>query len=446
MAQTEVRTKENFTNLVDEIQDQRGYKKPIGFGICRVDRGQKNPEKILQASFPVVNWKENYGSAAILFDALQRSGVEVDTTGSEFVSDINIKFLETAIANFSPFIEETGGDKHKNIQVLLNIRNAIEVNTFAEAIASLTKIVTDDTDHDTQITMLKEKKLKHFKVVFIFEDEKPESVESVYLKLYALSQKKAKLRSLVLDGAFGILENVAWVGNTPVELDWLREKEIELKINGDYPYIDSVDKFPRFLQHVIPDDNTRILDSSKVRFGAQLAAGTTVMPGASYINFNAGTFGKVMVEGRISSSAIVGANSDVGGGASILGVLSGTDGIPITVGEACLLGANSVTGISLGDGCIIDAGLSILAGTKIIVTEEELEKIAEANPNWIPFDPEDENQGEISEEIDSSDIFYIFKGEELSGLNGIHFRRDSLHGEVVALRSNREVKLNDELH
>jgi len=441
-----VQTKEDFTNLVAEIKDQRAYREPIGFGICRVDRGQKNPKKILQASFPVANWKENYGSAAIFFDALQRSGIEVNTSGSEFVSDINLKFLEVALANFTPFVEEASGDKHKNIQVLLNLKKATEVNPFVEAISELTKIVTPDANNDDPIMMLKEKKLEDFKIVFIFEDQKPESVESVYLKLYALSQKKAELRSLVLDGAFGILENVAWVGNTPVELDWLRENEIELKINGDYPFVESVDKFPRFLQHVIPDDNTRILDSAKVRFGAQLAAGTTVMPGASYINFNAGTLGPVMVEGRISSSAIVGANSDVGGGASILGVLSGTDGIPITIGEACLLGANSVTGISLGNGCIIDAGLSILTGTKIIVTDEELDKIVTANPNWIPFDPEDENQDDDFDNFDPSDIFYIFKGEELSGLNGIHFRRDSMHGEVVALRSNREVKLNAELH
>ena len=195
-----------------------------------------------------------------------------------------------------------------------------------------------------------------------------------------------------------------------------------------YPEIQSVDKFPRYLQHVIPADNTRILESSKVRMGAQLHAGTTVMPGASYINFNAGTTGPVMVEGRISSSAVVGSGSDVGGGASILGVLSGTDGNPITIGQNTLLGANSVTGIPLGDGCIIDAGVAILAGTKIHISETELEKIKQANPEWKP---------------QSSDYF---KGKELAGLNGIHFREDSTTGEIKAFRSTREVKLNEELH
>ena len=254
------------------------------------------------------------------------------------------------------------------------------------------------------------------------------SVESVYLKLYALSLGKAELRGVNLNGAFGILTNVAWVDNKPYELDYLRENEIEMKLNGTFPNIDSVDKFPRYLQHIIPADNTRILDSSKVRMGAQLASGTTVMPGASYINFNAGTLGPVMVEGRISSSAIVGSGSDVGGGASILGVLSGTDGNPISIGENTLLGANSVTGIPLGDGCIVDAGIAVLAGTKIKIEPSELEKIKEANPNANLEDKE------------------IFKGAELQGLNGVHYRIDSTTGEMVARRSTREVKLNEDLH
>jgi len=201
-----------------------------------------------------------------------------------------------------------------------------------------------------------------------------------------------------------------------------------MKLKGTFPNIDSVDKFPRYLQHIIPADNTRILDASKVRMGAQLAAGTTVMPGASYINFNAGTLGPVMVEGRISSSAIVGSGSDVGGGASILGVLSGTDGNPISIGENTLLGANSVTGLPVGDGCIVDAGVTILAGTKIHIKPEELAKIKEANPDAKLEDKE------------------YFKGAELANLNGIHYRQNSVTGEVMALRSTREVKLNEELH
>jgi 2,3,4,5-tetrahydropyridine-2-carboxylate N-succinyltransferase len=267
-----------------------------------------------------------------------------------------------------------------------------------------------------------------FRLVFIFNDAACKSVEGTYLKLYALSTAKAPLRSLNLNGAFGALHNVAWSDGQPIELEWLRENEIELKIANQYPKIDFVDKFPRFLQHIIPADNTRVLDDSKVRFGAQLHAGTTIMPGASYVNFNAGTTGVSMVEGRISSSAIVGDGSDVGGGASILGVLSGTDGNPISIGKNTLLGANSVCGIPLGDGCIIDAGIAILAGTKIQISADQLALIQAANPAHTLKNAS------------------TFKGAELSGLNGIHFRQDSQNGALIGRRSTREVKLNADLH
>jgi 2,3,4,5-tetrahydropyridine-2-carboxylate N-succinyltransferase len=396
-----VETVEDFKALIAEIKEIDGYREPIGFGICRIDRGQLNSEKILQATYPIINWNENFGSAAIFTKALIEAGVEVDFSGSEFVADADKKFAKNARKMFKPYLKEATGDAHKNVQVIQALKDFL-----VEGL--------------------------EYKVVFIYEDDAPKSVEAVYLKLYALSTQKAALRSLNLNGAFGLLTNCAWLGNTPIELDWLRANEIELKMSGEYPAIDSVDKFPRYLQHVIPADNTRILDTSKVRMGAQLAAGTTVMPGASYINFNAGTEGPVMVEGRISSSAIVGSGSDVGGGASILGVLSGTDGNPISVGENTLLGANSVTGMPIGDGCIIDAGVTILAGTKITVTKDELLKIKEVNPECTL------TTGRKKAET--------FKGVEFANMNGIHFRMDSTNGQVIARRSTREVKLNEELH
>ncbi len=400
MAIKKLETKEEFKNFIEKIRGRDGYRDPIGFGIARVDRGQKNSNKILQATYPVVNWNENFGSGAIFIASLLENGIEIDFNSTEFVSDVDKKFIDNALKLCSPYIEEAIGENHKNVQV----------------VKLLGEILKD------------EEKSKSYRICFLFEDDKPKSVEAVYLKLYALSLGKAKLRGINLNGAFGILENVAWSGNTPIELDYLRENEISMKLNGEYPKIDAVDKFPRFLQHIIPADNTRILDSSKVRMGAQLANGTTVMPGASYINFNAGTLGPVMVEGRISSSAIVGSGSDVGGGASILGVLSGTDGNPISVGENTLLGANSVTGMPIGDGCIVDAGIAILEGTKIKIEKEEAEKIKEINPSF---------------EIKESGIY---KGVELSNLNGIHFRQDSQSGKIKAFRSKREVKLNKELH
>ena len=394
-----INTKEEFKAKVADIQAQSWYKNPIGFGIARVDRGQLNSDKILQATYPVVNWNENFGSAAIFMDALKTAGIEVDTTKSELVLDVCDDFIANTINSFNPYVEEATGEDHKNVQLVLNL----------SALPRELGLTASD-----------------FKIVFIFEDENPASVETAYLKLYALSKGKAELRKINLNGAFGLLHNVAWVGNTPIELDWLRANELTLKLTGKYPIIDMVDKFPRFLSHIIPADNTRILDTSKVRFGAQLAAGTTVMPGASYINFNAGTLGPVMVEGRISSSAIVGSGSDVGGGASILGVLSGTDGNPISIGENTLLGANSTTGIPLGDACIVDGGISIFAGTKISISDEQITKITEANPE--------------------AKLSNLMRADALQGLNGIHFRQNSQTGQYLAMRSTREVKLNSELH
>jgi 2,3,4,5-tetrahydropyridine-2-carboxylate N-succinyltransferase len=395
-----IESSEEFKSCVENIKKSEGYKDPVAFGICRVDFGQLNSDKVLQATYPLINWNENFGSAAIFIEALREQGISVDSNSNEVICSINLAFLESALNAFTPYVEEAYGDAHKNIQVISALYNQVKENGMRDG---------------------------EFKVVFIFEDAACESVEATYLKLYALSLAKVEIRSINLNGAFGALPNVAWSDGMPIELDYLREFEIELKFANEYPHIDFIDKFPRFLQHIIPADNTRILDTSKVRFGAQLAAGTTVMPGASYINFNAGTLGPVMVEGRISSSAIVCSGSDVGGGASILGVLSGTDGHPISIGENTLLGANSTTGVPLGDGCIVDAGITILSGTKIGIYPDQLAKINEANP-------ETKLEGEL------------FKARDLAGLNGIHFRRNSMTGEMTASRSVREIKLNADLH
>ncbi|MGB6018470.1 MAG: tetrahydrodipicolinate N-succinyltransferase N-terminal domain-containing protein [Sulfurimonadaceae bacterium] len=395
-----IQTADAFKALIENIKTKDGYKDPLAFGICRVDLGQTNSDNVLQATYPVVNWNENFGSAAIFIEALSEQGVTVDFNESEVVCNVNLTFLESCLNAFTPYSDEAFGDAHKNIQVISALYGQLKAEGAREG---------------------------EFRVVFIFDDAACISVEATYLKLYALSLAKVELRSLNLNGAFGALPNVAWSDGQPIELAWLRENEIELKLANAYPHVDFVDKFPRFLQHIIPADNTRILETSKVRFGAQLHAGTTVMPGASYINFNAGTTGVSMVEGRISSSAIVGDGSDVGGGASILGVLSGTDGNPISIGKNSLLGANSVCGIPLGDACIIDAGIAVLEGTKISIYPDQLVKLQEANAGV-------KMEGEV------------FKGKELAGLNGLHFRQNSMTGELTASRSTREIKLNADLH
>ncbi|WP_289242237.1 tetrahydrodipicolinate N-succinyltransferase N-terminal domain-containing protein [uncultured Campylobacter sp.] len=393
-----IKNLDDLKKFTDEIRSQAGYKDPIAFAIGRSIKGKS--AKTISVNYAVVNMNENYGSAAILSWAIEKNGIKIDNSGSEFVAPINSAITADALNVFDFLLDECEGDKHKNVQNLL---------------------VIDEILNDGEIENDVE-----FVVTFLYSDDAPKSVEAVYLKLYLLSLNKAEIRSLNLNGAFGLLPNLAWDSDgNPHELDHLRENEIWLKMKGWYPNIVSVDKFPRYLNHIIPSDNTRILDSTKVRMGAVLAPGTTVMPGASYINFNSGTTGPVMVEGRISSSVSVGDGSDVGGGASILGVLSGTNGNPISVGKRCLLGANSVTGVPLGDDCIIDAGIAILEGTKIYISDKEaLEKV---NPGF-KFDKE------------------IYKALELANLNGIHYRQNSQTGQITASISKRAIKLNADLH
>ena len=387
-----IQSKDEFQAFVAKVEQKAGYKKPKAFGIAVLDRGQLNADKVLQASFVSVNFNENFGTAAVLLESFAQRGVSVDFTQSECVQILELTDIEFALDCFAPFVNESG---HKNVEIL----KLVKAN-FAP---------------------------KRFAFVALFEDEQPQSVEAVYLKLYLLSTKKAHLRSLNLNGAFALLPNVAWSEDKPIELEWLRANEAELKITGKYPKIDFVDKFPRFLAHIIPEDNTRILESSKVRMGAALAGGTTIMPGAAYVNFNAGTTGACMVEGRVSSSVVVGEGTDIGGGASILGVLSGTSGNAVSIGKACLLGANSVTGVPLGDNCIVDAGIAVLEGTKFFMNDDSKAALAKLNPNFS-FDKD------------------IYKGLELANLNGLHFRMNSQTGQMSVSLNKKAVKLNEALH
>jgi len=171
MAIETVKTTEDFKALVAEVTSQTGYKEPMAFGIARVDRGQKNAEKILQANFGLINWKENFGSAAVFVKALQEAKIDVDFTGSEFVATVNEKFVNNAMAAFAPYLAEATGDAHKNVQVIKTLANMKDIG-------------------------------KNFRIVFLFEDTNAQSVEAVYLKLYALSLAKGELRKVNLNGAF----------------------------------------------------------------------------------------------------------------------------------------------------------------------------------------------------------------------------------------------------
>jgi 2,3,4,5-tetrahydropyridine-2-carboxylate N-succinyltransferase len=238
----------------------------------------------------------------------------------------------------------------------------------------------------------------------------PADSADAYLRLNLLSHRLALPRSLNLDGIFGHLQNVAWTSRGPVAVDAIESVTWNFARKGEHLTVHGVDKFPRMTDYVIPS-GVRIADASRVRLGAYLASGTTVMH-EGFCNFNAGTLGASMVEGRISQGVIVGDGSDIGGGASIMGTLSGGGKEMVTIGERCLLGANAGIGISLGDDCIVEAGLYVTAGTVVI------------DPSGSPV-----------------------KARLLSGQSGLLYRRNSLTGAVEVLaRSGSWGGLNADLH
>ncbi len=240
-------------------------------------------------------------------------------------------------------------------------------------------------------------------------DEPPASVADGYLRLHLLSGRLAAPNSLNLDGIFGALTNVVWTSLGPVAVGELETVRLRVRKAGQTLRVHGVDKFPAMLDYVVPT-GVRIADASRVRLGAHLAEGTVVMH-EGFCNFNAGTLGTSMVEGRISAGVVVGADSDVGGGASILGTLSGGGTERISIGERCLLGANAGIGISLGDDCVVEAGLYVTASTPVLTPDG------------------------------------VVKAREISGITSVMFIRDGQTGQVIVRpRSRSWGELNADLH
>ena len=236
----------------------------------------------------------------------------------------------------------------------------------------------------------------------------PVDAHDVYLRLHLLSSRLVQPRSINLDGIFGLLTNVAWTSAGPVEAAGL--SVVGLRAAFGQLTVFSVDKFPRMVDYVLPS-GVRIADADRVRLGAHLAEGTTVMH-EGFVNYNAGTLGPSMVEGRISAGVVVGANSDIGGGASIMGTLSGGGKQVVSIGEGCLLGANAGVGISLGDRCVVEAGCYVTAGARVTLPDGS-----------------------------------VVKAAELSGRDGLLFRRNSLSGALEAIaRDGDWGALNTALH
>ena len=241
-------------------------------------------------------------------------------------------------------------------------------------------------------------------------DSAPSNPADAYLRLHLLSSRLVAPRSINLDGIFAVLNNVVWTSAGPCAVDEFEEVRAALRSAYGHVTVFGVDKFPRMVDYVVPS-GVRVADADRVRLGAHLAEGTTVMH-EGFVNFNAGTLGVSMIEGRVSAGVVVGDGSDVGGGASIMGTLSGGGKQQISIGERCLLGANAGIGISLGDDCVVEAGLYVTAGTRVTLPDGREVKAA-----------------------------------ELSGRDGLLFLRNSVTGGVeVRPRQGQQVELNAVLH
>ena len=248
----------------------------------------------------------------------------------------------------------------------------------------------------------------------LVDNAPPTTVGDAYLKLHLLSHRLVKPYGTDLSGIFALLPNVAWTDKGAIDLDELPERQLTARLSGKVLEVSSVDKFPKMTNYVVPA-GVRIAHSARVRLGAYLGVGTTVMH-EGFINFNAGTEGPSMIEGRISAGVKVGKGSDLGGGCSTMGTLSGGGNIIISVGEECLIGANAGLGIPLGDRCTIEAGLFVTAGTKVVVLD------------------------------DARKIVETVAARDLAGRSDLLFRRNSLSGSVECLTSKTAIELNESLH
>lgn len=246
------------------------------------------------------------------------------------------------------------------------------------------------------------------------QDAKVEHIAEAYLKLHLLSWRHCRPNTLNLDGIFAVLPNVAWTSEGPVAISDVAARSLQARRRGEMLKVHGVDKFPPLLDYVVPT-GVRIGDGSRIRLGAYLGEGTTVMH-EGFVNFNAGTVGPGMIEGRISQGVIVGAHSDLGGSSSTMGTLSGGGTERISIGENCLIGANAGTGIALGDRCTIEAGLYVTAATPVALLDADGKEVQ------------------------------IIKARELSGRSDLLFLRNGRNGRVEC-RSNRSAAaLNEELH
>jgi len=382
-------TIESFKEYVAVIEAKDNYQRPMAFGVgIRKRKG----DKTLEVFYPLINWEGNYGTAAVLQDV---SGYTGSKNGYAVLSKEQIGI---AYSKFEAFLND--GKSHPNIDLLKQFdASYFEVEGYAE-----TDVI----------------------VYFLFDkDQGVEDPEEGYFKTQCLSQLHVKPHGINCSGIFGKMNNVAWTNKGPILPEDLSAERINWTFNGEELVVSHVDKFPYMINFHVPQ-GVRVVSGSKVRLGAHLSSGTTVMP-AGFVNFNAGTLGNAMIEGRVSAGVIVGEDSDIGGGASIMGTLSGGNKNVISIGKKCLLGANAGTGISLGDGCTVAAGVYITAAAKVSLY----------NADKQPVDKDDK----VVEEGKN-----VVKGYELDGRSYMLYLQDSNTGKLTARPNTKLIELNESLH
>jgi len=387
-----------FSKLVAEIEAAPSYRRPAAFGLglatfAIADLARPSQigagAAVLDTWYPAPNCDENFGTAAILAKAVGHQ------SGSKSYR-VDEAQLESALAAFAPFAND--GKDHPNLTAL------------HQMLAAARRLRADPARYERGELTLDRVLPRAVIVTFIGDlKERPLDAHDAYLRLHLLSTRKVKPHGQSLEGVFGLLSNVVWTNVGPFAPEGFERVRGLLRSQGVEPRVHSLDKFPRMTDYVIPT-GVRIADADRVRLGAHLSDGTTVMH-EGFVNFNAGTLGKSMVEGRISAGVTVGDGTDIGGGASTMGTLSGGGNTVNHLGKGCLLGANSGCGIPLGDGCTIEAGLYITAGTKLQLPDGR-----------------------------------VIKARELAGQNDLLFRRNSLSGAVEVVHKKNEVVLNPELH
>ncbi|MGB3412913.1 MAG: tetrahydrodipicolinate N-succinyltransferase N-terminal domain-containing protein [Microthrixaceae bacterium] len=328
----------SFAEVVARIRERPGRVDPIAFGLG-VATISVADGSVLDTWYGTANLDENHEASAPIAE-------ELGWTSGPATYQLSAANLESFRTLFAPVMDD--GGRHPNAEVIL----ALAEGDSSEPVLPVRRVPVFTVIEDLQAP--------------------PIDVHDAYLRLHLLSTRKVRPHGLNLDGLFGVLPNVVWTTLGPCDIASFDKVAIRLRARGVAFQVLGIDRFPRMVDYVVPP-GVRIADADRVRLGAHLAEGTTVMH-EGFVNFNAGTLGPCMVEGRISAGVVVGADTDIGGGSSIMGTLSGGGQEVISIGESCLLGANAGVGISLGDRCIVEAGLYLTAGTRVTTPTGEVVK------------------------------------------------------------------------